>query len=288
VLSNMSPQLQRARQADPTPRVVAAYAEATATTSNDGGGGSPSAEGTILYHHGRTRNALHVLVLVLPLTILIFGEALRHPDADIELPVVKLKLHVEAIFPIFLMILSFMLFRAMRYSRIVLWNIAHLPGQILRVGQLALDDTEAYKMNSAHYEEAFDSMAADLILPMRNLAWQWIYSMTWYAFVSLSVIVSLAIYSAICLLLGVMCFYVSEQFIAVASSLGALSWGSNWAIDPVGAIDALIMALSGALLSFAWFNGAIAVLIAVWVACKKIGEMLRSFVHFARHLAISN
>jgi hypothetical protein len=85
-----------------------------------------------LSNDNRLKSALHSLILVLPVAILIFGEALRHPDADIELPIIKLKLHVSAILPIFLMILSYVLHRAMRYARIVLWNNVQSPEQMAR------------------------------------------------------------------------------------------------------------------------------------------------------------
>jgi hypothetical protein len=111
----------------------------------------------------RCKDALHKLVLVLPLTILIFEQALLHPDRAIKLPLIDLELEVREVTPLFLMLISFMLYRALRYSRIVLWTIIHVPQQRNAVCQIALDDTEAYKMNSAYYEETLDPMAVSLL-----------------------------------------------------------------------------------------------------------------------------
>jgi len=68
-------------------------------------------------------------VLILPLTLLIFSQALLHPDAKIKLPLVELELEVREVLPVFLVLNAFMLYRAVRYARIVLWRLFQLPGR---------------------------------------------------------------------------------------------------------------------------------------------------------------
>jgi hypothetical protein len=92
-----------------------------------------------------------------------FEQALLHPSEKIKLPLVELELKVKEVLPLFLMLISFMLYRALRYARIVLWTIAHLPDQVATAGQIVLDDAEGYKIKSAYYEEVLDPMAAALV-----------------------------------------------------------------------------------------------------------------------------
>ena len=103
------------------------------TSTSDGGGAAPGNGGgrfeAQLANDGRSKSALHRLVLILPLTLLIFLQALLHPDAKIKLPLVELELEVREVLPVFLVLNAFMLYRAVRYARIVLWRLFQLPGR---------------------------------------------------------------------------------------------------------------------------------------------------------------
>jgi len=110
----MSPSLQPAPEQRPNPAALAAYAERLYSTS---GGSSPAgsqASGFTakLAYDDRAKAKWHALVLILPLAVLIFSEALRFPTEKIELPIIKLKLEIEQVLPLFLLILSSMLHRA--------------------------------------------------------------------------------------------------------------------------------------------------------------------------------
>jgi hypothetical protein len=59
----------------------------------------------------RLKSALHRLILVLPVTLLIFAEALRHQDEKIELPILKLGIQIRLVMPLFLLLISYMLSR---------------------------------------------------------------------------------------------------------------------------------------------------------------------------------
>jgi hypothetical protein len=111
----------------------------------------------------RFKSALHRLVLVLPLTLLIFEQALRHPTVEIELPIIKLKILMQTVMPIFFLILSYMIFRGMRYSRLVLLNIFDIPTRTNQLIEIVVDNADAYKINSAYCDETLDPTAADLI-----------------------------------------------------------------------------------------------------------------------------
>jgi hypothetical protein len=257
----MSPTLQPAPKPDQS--AAATFEASTYSTSGSDGGAPPTSQagalGAQLSNDRRLKLSLHVLILVLPLTILIFGEALRHPEADIELPIIQLKLRVESVLPIFLMILSYMLHRAMRYARIVLWNIVYKPDQMAKLARIALDDTEAYKMNSAYYEEVLDPMAAALMSPLSNLERQWPRLVAWISLASFNVIISLVLYGIILLMLVIMCLHISAGLLSVAASLNAFSFRPHWPIEPTQAIDILILGLSTSLLFLAWLN-------AAWIA----------------------
>jgi membrane protein implicated in regulation of membrane protease activity len=275
----MSPSLQPAPQPSQSAAAApAAYRASTYSTSGSDGGAPPASRADSLRvelnNDSRLKSALHVLILVLPLTILIFGEALRHPDADIELPIIKLKLRVASVLPIFLMILSYMLHRAMRYARIVLWNMVHSPNQMTEVARISLDDTEAYKMNSAHYEEVLDPMAAALMSPLSNLKRQWPRLVAWISFAGFNMIMSLAVYGIILLMLGIMCFHVTKELLSVATSLDAFSFRPHWPLDPTRAIDILILGLSTLLLFLAWLNAAWIVLLALLAIIAVLAILL--------------
>jgi hypothetical protein len=149
-------------------------------------------------------------VLILPLTLLIFLQALLHPDAKIKLPLVELELEVREVLPLFLVLNAFMLYRAVRYARIVLWGLFQLPGQTARVAQIALDTTEAYKVNSPYYEEVLDPMAAAIAGHLRTPSLR---AIGLVAFGSLNLIRSLAVYGLIFVLLLFMAFDVSRKLV---------------------------------------------------------------------------
>jgi hypothetical protein len=230
------------------------------TTTSGGDGGPPTGQiGTLemqLSNDGRQKSALHRLVLVLPITLLIFAEALRHPNEKIELPILKLEIEIQLILPIFLLIISYMLYRAIRYSRIILWNVPDY-----RVVQIALDDTEAYKMNSAYYEEVLDPMAADLVkqLPERISAFGQ------NTIVGLNLLKSIAVYVSIFLMLVYMAWYVSKEWSSVAASLQIDIFELHWLTQPTTAIDTLVVGLSALLLLLAWANAAVIALAALFL-----------------------
>jgi hypothetical protein len=172
----MSPSLKPTPEPSGSAPAVAGYSSTSAT---QGGASNPPPSGpgafeAQLKNDSRVKANLHALILVLPLAILIFGEALQHPKADIELPIIKLKLQVASVLPIFVMIISYMLHRAMRYTRIVLWTIGNSPEILTKVVKIALDDTETYKVNSIYYEDMLDPMAAELFAPLTNDKRRWL------------------------------------------------------------------------------------------------------------------
>jgi hypothetical protein len=103
----MSPALQRAPEPD---NRAALYYAAALTETGDGGGGTPPRSRTggleiQLANDDWARSALHRLVLVLPLSLLIFQQALLHQNEKIKLPLVDLELKVHEVMPIFLMLI---------------------------------------------------------------------------------------------------------------------------------------------------------------------------------------
>ena len=140
---------------------------ATPRSSAAGSGGAPPPETPVLAMElaadSRFKSALHRLVLVLPLTLLIFEQALRHPTVEIELPLIGLKVLMQTVMPIFFLILSYMIFRGMRYSRLVLLNIFDIPTHTNQLIEIVFDNADAYKINSAYYDETLDPTAVGLI-----------------------------------------------------------------------------------------------------------------------------
>jgi hypothetical protein len=269
----MSPVLQPAPE--PARR---AYQYAVATASGDGGGTRSSA-GPFeieLSNNDRLKKALHKLVLVLPLTILIFEQALLHPDEKIKLPLVELELKINDVMPLFLMLISFMLYRALRYARIVLWTIAHMPRQMNTAGQIVLDDTDAYKMNSAYYEEVLDPAAAALVALWAKLKQGgWVRKLSWSAWQGFNVLKSLIAYGFIFLLLGFMALYVSKEFLSFLASKHIRLFDLHWPVNPTAAIDVLILGVSALLLLMAWSNAATTILMVFWTVLRIIAKALR-------------
>jgi hypothetical protein len=250
-----SQQPQEMQQRPKAASLAAEQAESTQSAS----GGAPPAEANPargleaqLANDDRTRARLHGLVLVLPLAVLIFGQALRFPKQEIELPIISLKLKVEEVLPVFLLILSFMLHRAMRYARIVLWSILDTPGQLREAARISLDDTEAYKMNSAYYEDVLDPMTALLI------RWRWklagLFART--SLITFNVIVAFTVYGLILLMLAVMAYYVSASVIDLSNQWHVAQYRPRWPIDAQEAVDILVLGISAILLGLAWLNAA--------------------------------
>src|SRR5262249_39924559 len=109
----MSSALQQSPEPD---RQAALYAAAYSQTPSGGDGGTPpdSRVGPLevqLYNDSRLKSALHPLVVVLPLTILIFAEAFRHQEEKIKLPMLELEIQIRLVIPIFLLLISYMLYR---------------------------------------------------------------------------------------------------------------------------------------------------------------------------------
>jgi hypothetical protein len=211
-----------------------------------------------LNNDARLKTALHRLVLILPLTILIFAEALRHQDKTIKLPMLELEIELRLVIPIFLLIISYMLYRALRYSRIVLYDLVYLPERTTKVAQIVLDNTEMYKMNSAYYEEVLDPTAAELVDLKNNK----INSISRNTFAALNLIKSLIVYSFIFLMLAFMIFYVSRELVPAIKTLKADIVTLRWLSEPTWAIDALVLGLSALLLALGWANALLIVLLA--------------------------
>jgi hypothetical protein len=209
----------------------------------------------------RLKSTLHRLVLVLPLTILIFEQALLHPDEKIKLPVVELELHISEVTPIFLMLVSFMLYRALRYARIILYGALHSLARTDAIVQIALDETEAYKVNSRYYEEVIDPMVADLLQLVKSTKEGWARAVGKISFGGFNLILAVLGYGLIFLMLAVMAMYVSEELYLAAVKLDILKQGGL--IEPKKAIEALTLGLSGLLLLLAWLNVAPMALIAL-------------------------
>lgn len=215
-----------------------------------------------LSNNNRIKSALSALVLVLPVAVLIFGEALRHPKTEFELPIVKLKLLLGEILPIFLLLVSYMLHRAMRYQRILLWNLGSAPGQIAEVARISLDDSEAYKTKSAYYEDVLDPMAA-FFVSEHSRGGGGLSRITWVSFVSFNVLFWLIVYGVISLILFTMCLFVTNELFSMVGSSLVFSFRPSLPIDFPRAIEALTLALSALLLLLAWLNATLIVLMAL-------------------------
>jgi hypothetical protein len=244
------------------------------STSGSGGSGeNPPADriGALeigLANDGRMKSALHRLALVLPLTLLIFEQALRQPALEIELPILKLKVTLQSILPIFLMLISYMLYRAQRYARIVLWSIVYLPRNMERVGQIVLDNSDAFKINSAYYEEVVDPMAAALLVRWKNLRSQWTRAISWYAAVGFNLAVALVVYSIIFLILTIMAAYVSQQWLALLPPLKLADFRPPWQFVSTKAIELLVFGISALLLLLAWSNAVSTIAVALWTIAR--------------------
>lgn len=257
----MSPMLQPAPQAAPQAR----YYASAAASSGGGEGNSGTPEGPILRYNNQQKNALHVLVLVIPIAVVIFAEAVRQ-RAEIELPIIRLKLQIEAVLPLFLMLLSFMLHRAMRYARIVLFDIAFSPQEMHTVAKISLDDTDAYKINSAQYDAILDPMVTYAVQLWGKSPRNWLASVGWYGFVSVNVLIAVIVYGAIFCILAVTAFYVSQELFQIANRVGLFDLSSYWVLDPLTMMARLILGLSGALLLLAWLNAVPVVLFVLLIA----------------------
>jgi hypothetical protein len=216
----------------------------------------------------RAKAKLRTLVLVLPLAVLIFGEALRFPKQDIELPIIKLKLAVEQVLPLFLLILSHMLHRALRYARIVLWSILESPAQLTEAANISLDDTEDYKTGGAQYEDVLDPMVTLLA------GWRWATARLFarISFVTFNVVVAFVVYGLILLMLAVMAYHASASGIDLAVKWQITQFRLHWPIDAEKTIDILVLCVSAILLGLAWLNAAWIVMMpaaAIGVAASR-------------------
>jgi hypothetical protein len=247
----MPPALQRA----PEPE-RASYVYTTSSSGNGGGTVTPPSALTIrLASDGNSRSALHSIILVLPISILIFIEVLRHPDKEIKLPIVDLELEIKTLLPILLLVISYMLYRALRHSRIVLWNILFLPSQ---VAELAFDSEEAYKVESPPYDETFDRMFVEFRDHQSRVV-QWLARFT---FTTFNIIRSLAIYGLIFAMLVYIALYLTQELPTVATSIHFDLSRPQWPIGPALALDLLVLGLSILLLGLAWINAGITILAA--------------------------
>ncbi|WP_163883446.1 hypothetical protein [Rhizobium laguerreae] len=228
-----------------------------------GDGGGPTRFGPLesgLSDSDRLKAALHRQVLVLPLLVIIFQQMLRDPTQTVELPVVKVKVPLESVLPIFLMIIAYLLFRAMRYARIVLWNIVH-PEQVNSVAQIALDDGDTYKLNKAYYEETVDSMAAAFAQTLRRNLKSSVGEFVARTSLRFVVLRSLVVYA---LIFGLL--------LAIASNItGTLVKSSVWASRSLidgNTIEAFVLAVSAILLLLSWLNAAVVVLTMLWLVLR--------------------
>jgi hypothetical protein len=257
--------LQQAPEPD---RRAAPYTGVYSTSA--GGGGTPpdNRVGPLeiqLNNDGRLKTSLHRLVLVLPLTILIFAEALRHQNEKIKLPLLELEIQIRLVIPIFLMLICYMLYRAIRYSRIVISSVFSLPEQTNKIAQIVLDNTEAYKVSCAYYEEVLDPMAAEFVDASKNNQSKLIRYFNSKALPALNLTKSLVVYGLIFLMLSFMILYVSKELVSAATALKTEIFKLRWLSEPTTAIDALILGISALLLLLAWSNAALAALLAFLV-----------------------
>jgi hypothetical protein len=269
-------------QPAPEPERASSYSSAALTTSGDGGGTTPGSPAgpfeTELSNDNRLKGALHKLVLVLPLTILIHEQALLHPDEKIKLPLVDLELKVHDITPIFLMLVCYMLYRALRYARIVLWTFSNSQEKMNTVGQIILDNTEAYKLNAACYEEVLDPMAAASVALWARWKPIWFRDLSWAVWGGFNVLKSLILYGFILLLLVLLALYTSKEALSVVASRQLSPWQIRWFAEPTVGIDAVILCISSLMLLLAWSNAAAIVLLAVWTVLIRImGLVVVSF-----------
>lgn len=248
----MSPAMERA----PEPRRTS-YVHTT--SSSDGGGTVTPNDGlTIgLTSDGNNKRALHSIILILPISILIFIEALRHPDKSIKLPIIGLELEIKTLVPLLLLVISYMLYRALRYSRIVLWNILFLPSQ---VAKLAFDSNEAFKVESPPYNEAFDPMLAEFRYESRLIR-----TIARFAFMGFNIIRSLAIYGFIFAMLVYVALYLTKELPTVAAYINFDLADPHWPTDPTLCIDLLVLGLSTLLIGLAWTNAGITILAALLI-----------------------
>jgi hypothetical protein len=269
-------------QPAPEPERASSHSSAALTTSGDGGGATPGSPAgpfeTELSNDNRLKGALHKLVLVLPPTILILEQALLHPDEKIKLPLVDLELRVHDITPIFLMLVCYMLYRALRYARIVLWTFSNSQEKMNTVGQIILDNTEAYKLNAACYEEVLDPMAAASVALWARWKPIWFRDLSWAAWGGFNVLKSLILYGFIFLLLVLLALYTSKEALSVVASRQLSPWQIRWFAEPTVGIDAIILCISSLMLLLAWSNAAATVLLAVWtVLIRILGLVVVSF-----------
>jgi hypothetical protein len=211
---------------------------------------------------------------------LIFIEALRHPDKEIKLPLVDLELEIKTLLPILLLVVSYMLYRALRHSRIVLWNILFLPSQ---VAELAFDSKEAYKVESPPYDETFDRMFVEF-RDHENRVVQWLARFT---FTSFNIIRSLAIYGLIFAMLVYVALYLTKELPTVAPSIHFDLSKPQWPTDPALALDLLVLGLSILLLGLAWINAGITILAASLIVLGlALGISYRLAQTIARAIAV--
>src|SRR5262249_15632685 len=149
-------------------------------------------------------------------------------DKEIKLPVLELEVKIQEVLPLFLMLISFMLYRALRYARIVLWSLFHLPWQTMRIAQIALDNTEAYKMNGPYYEDVLDPMVAAVCATLKK---PFLRAVGGVGFASLNLIRSLVVYGLIFLLLIFTAFYVSTKLPSAAAPHVVDLFKLRWALE---------------------------------------------------------
>jgi hypothetical protein len=111
-----------ALQAAPEPERSTSYVYSTSTGGGGGTTNPPDRLAIQLASDGRYRDKLHIMMLVLPVSILIFIEALQHPTEKVKLPLIGLELKIELVLPMLLLVITYLLYRALRYSRRLLVN----------------------------------------------------------------------------------------------------------------------------------------------------------------------
>jgi hypothetical protein len=241
-----------ATQAAPEPRRTS-YVYSTSTGDGGGTGSPPDRLAIRLASDGRYRNKLHVMILVLPVSILIFIEALRHPKDKIKLPIIGLDLEINSLLPLLLLVICYLLYRAIRYSRRLLVNILVLPSQ---VAEIAFDSKEAFKVDTA-YDEVVDEMLIDF-LDHEN---RFVRAVARFVFTGSNVFMSAAIYGLIFVILVYAALFVTSEIPTVLASNQFDPFKPRWPSDPSLALNLLLLGLCAFLLGLAWINAGIVLIV---------------------------
>jgi hypothetical protein len=260
---------------------------ATQASSSLSGGDAPPPKtilATRLATDERYKSALRRIVFVLPLTLLIFTEALRNPTHEVQLPIIGLKILLQSAMPTFFLIICYMVFRGIRYSRLILLEIFDIPSRTNQLVQIVVDNADAYKIDSTYYDESLDPTTAELIEEFQKkprlagafnavLIWFNIFKVFW-------------IYGLIFSLLFFIALYVSNELLALVTQEFA-GLNATTLLGTSKAVDIVVLCLSAALMLLGWLNAAIVLLLLLLIIVMIGGlafvaaiRCIRTTLHF--------